>query len=85
MIYICEVYKKKVIEAPTEEEALEKFMHLFDLGEEEVRKMRLEKPVIENLDMSVGDSVKMPSNPDQLNLEKYLEFSEEGIVSEKKD
>ena len=55
------------------------------LGEEEVRKMRLEKPVIENLDMSVGDSVKMPSNPDQLNLEKYLEFSEEGIVSEKKD
>ena len=33
----------------------------------------------------VGDSVKMPSNPDQLNLEKYLDFSEEGIVSEKKD
>lgn len=37
MIYICEVYKKKVIEAPTKEEALEKFMHLFDLGEEEVK------------------------------------------------
>lgn len=36
MIYICEVYKKMVIEAPTEEEALEKFMHRFDLGEEEV-------------------------------------------------
>lgn len=37
MIYICEVYKKMKIEAPTEEEALEKFMHRFDLGEEEVK------------------------------------------------
>ena len=33
------------------------------LGEEEVRKMRLEKPVIENLDMSVGDSVKIVDGP----------------------
>ncbi len=36
MIYICEVHKKMKIEAPTEEEALDEFMHRFDLGEEEV-------------------------------------------------
>jgi len=36
MIYICEVHKKMKIEASTEEEALDEFMHRFDLGEEEV-------------------------------------------------
>lgn len=36
MIYICEVYKKMEIEAPTEEEALDEFMAQFDLGTEDV-------------------------------------------------